>query len=128
MQVLPAVQTLSLFRRFHTISRKLQKQSRNVQKQVNVSQSLQLQKALSPKKMHSSLRRNTKKNWKQEQRNIRLFPMRSQIRSTKNLEMKYVSQFPDIHREVENLVHMTVFFLQELVQAQHRQSLTASMA
>ena len=112
----------------HTISRKLQKQSRNVQKQVNVSQSLQLQKALSPKKMHSSLRRNTKKNWKQEQRNIRLFPMRSQIRSTKNLEMKYVSQFPDIHREVENLVHMTVFFLQELVQAQHRQSLTASMA
>ena len=128
LTVLPAVQTLSLFRRFHTISRKLQKQSRNVQKQVNVSQSLQLQKALSPKKMRSSLRRNTKKNWKQEQRNIRLFPMRSQIRSTKNLEMKYVSQFPDIHREVENLVHMTVFFLQELVQAQHRQSLTASMA
>ena len=40
MQVLPAVQTLSLFRRFHTISRKLQKQSRNVQKQVNVSQIL----------------------------------------------------------------------------------------
>ena len=128
MPVLPVVQILSLFRRFHTISRKLQKQSRNVQKQVNVSRFLQLQKVLSPKKMHSFLRKNTKKNWKQEQRNIRPFPMRSQIRSTKNLEMKYVSQFPDIHKEVENLVHTTVFFLQESVQAQHRQSLTASMA
>ena len=109
------------------ISKRLQQRSRNVQKQANASQFLQLQKVPFPKKTQNSRRRNIKRNWKQEQRNIRLFPMRSQIRFIKKSEVKYVSPYQDIHREVENLARMTVFFPQESVQVQHSPSLTVSM-
>ena len=110
------------------ISKKLPQQSRNVPKQASVSQSLQLQKVRFPKKTQNFLKRNTKRNWKPEQRNIRPFPMRLLTRSTKRSEAKFVLQFRDIHREAENHVRMTAFFPQESVQVQRRRSWMVNMA
>ena len=100
----------------------------NVPKQASVSQSLQLQKVRFPKKTQNFLKRNTKRNWKPEQRNIRPFPMRLLTRSTKRSEAKSVLQFRDIHREAENHVRMTAFFPQESVQVQRRRSWMVNMA
>ena len=73
-------------------------------------------------------KRNTKRNWKPEQRNIRPFPMRLLTRSTKRSEAKSALQFRDIHREAENHVRMTAFFPQESVQVQRRRSWMVNMA
>jgi len=97
-------------------------------KQASVSQSLQLQKVRFPKKTQNFLKRNTKRNWKPEQRNIRPFPMRLLTRSTKRSEAKSALQFRDIHREAENHVRMTAFFPQESVQVQRRRSWMVNMA
>ena len=93
-----------------------------------VSQSLQLQKVRFPKKTQNFLKRNTKRNWKPEQRNIRPFPMRLLTRSTKRSEAKSALQFRDIHREADNHVRMTAFFPQESVQVQRRRSWMVNMA
>ena len=95
---------------------------------AGVSQSLQLQKVRFPKKTQNFLKRNTKRNWKPEQRNIRPFPMRLLTRSTKRSEAKSALQFRDIHREAENHVRMTAFFPQESVQVQRRRSWMVNMA
>lgn len=108
--------------------KKLPQQSRNVPKQASVSQSLQLQKVRFPKKTQNFLKRNTKRNWKPEQRNIRPFPMRLLTRSTKRSEAKSALQFRDIHREAENHVRMTAFFPQESVQVQRRRLWMVNMA
>ena len=81
-----------------------------------------------PKKTQNFLKRNTKRNWKPGQRNIRPFPMRLLTRSTKRSEAKSVLQFRDIHREAENHVRMTAFFPQESVQVQRRRSWMVNMA
>ena len=112
----------------HMISKKLPQRSRNAPKQASVSQSLQLQKVRFPKKTQNFLKRNTKRNWKPEQRNIRPFPMRLLTRSTKRSEAKSALQFRDIHREAENHVRMTAFFPQESVQVQRRRSWMVNMA
>lgn len=83
---------------------------------------LLLQKVRSPKKTQSFQRRNTKKNWKSEQRNIRPFPMRLRTRSIRSSEVKYVSLFRGISSEVESRARMTVFFPQESVQVLQKQS------
>ena len=80
------------------------------------------------KKVSYCLKRNTKRNWKPEQRNIRPFPMRLLTRSTKRSEAKSALQFRDIHREAENHVRMTAFFPQESVQVQRRRSWMVNMA
>ena len=108
--------------------KKLPQQSRNAPKQASVSQSLQLQKVRFPKKTQNFLKRNTKRDWKPEQRNIRPFPMRLLTRSTKRSEAKSALQFRDIHREAENHVRMTAFFPQESVQVQRRRSWMVNMA
>ena len=61
-----------------------------------------------------------KENWKQEQRNTHLYPMKSQIRFSGRLEAKCVSLFRDIHSEAESPALMTVFFPPESVQEQPR--------
>ena len=120
--------TASSHGRVFMISKKLLQRSRNVPKQASVSQSLQLQKVRFPKKTQNFLKRNTKRNWKPEQRNIRPFPMRLLTRSTKRSEAKSALQFRDIHREAENHVRMTAFFPQESVQVQRRRSWMVNMA
>ena len=128
MQVLLVVQTLSLFRRFHTISRKYVQPFRTETKKVRDLLFWLLQKVPFPKKMQNFQRRNTKKNWKQEQKNIRPFPTRSQTASTKNWEVKYVSQFRDTFSEVESHAHMIVYFPPESVQGQQKLSWMRNMA
>ena len=108
--------------------KKLPQRSRNVPKQASVSQSLQLQKVRFPKKTQNFLKRNTKRNWKPEQRNIRPFPMRLPTRSTKRSEAKSALQFRDIHSEVGHHVHMIVCFPQESEQEQQRLFWTENMA
>ncbi len=81
-----------------------------------------------PMQTQNFLKRNTKRNWKPEQRNIRPFPMRLLTRSTKRSEAKSALQFRDIHREAENHVRMTAFFPQESVQVQRRRSWMVNMA
>ena len=98
------------------------------QKQASVSQSLQLQKVRFPKKTQNFLKRNTKRNWKPEQRNIRPFPMRLLTDLQRESEAKSALQFRDIHREAENHVRMTAFFPQESVQVQRRRSWMVNMA
>ena len=65
-------------------------------------------------------RRNTKKNSKQEPRNTRQFPTRSQIRLIRSSEAKYVSLFRDTFSEAASRARMTAFFLQGSVQVQQR--------
>ena len=87
-----------------------------------------IQKRAKAGKRFTILKRNTKRNWKPEQRNIRPFPMRLLTRSTKRSEAKSALQFRDIHREAENHVRMTAFFPQESVQVQRRRSWMVNMA
>ena len=89
---------------------------------------LAVRKVRSLKKMQSFQRRNIKRNWKPEQRNIHQFLTRLQIRFIKKSEVKYVLQYLDIHREAESRARMIVFFPQESVQVRHRRSLMALTA